>query len=112
MFHRVVHLRNQAAQRQVVIASTVEGQREDGDIVDRSGFDQWKGYPMRHAVLIRTQLLGDLYQTRVRIGAHLEANDRQGLAFPRLRIEVLHPGHFPEQFLHRPRSSFLDLSSR
>ena len=112
LLHRIINLGHQATQGQVVVSPAVEGQRQDGDIVDGTGLDQRESHPMRHPVPIGAEFFRHLHQTGIGIRAHLEADDGQGLPFPGLRVEVLHAGHLPEQFFHGSCGPLLDLLRR
>ena len=75
LLHRVVHLRHEPAQGQVVVARAVKREREDGHVVNAPGLDERPRDAVRDAVEVRAQLLGEPREARVRVGADLEARD-------------------------------------
>ena len=108
LLHRVIHLRHQPAQREVIVARAVERQRQDRHVVDGLGLDEREGDAVRDAVEVRLQLLVELHQAALHVLAHLEAHDDQALAGARGGVDVFDAGDFPEQLLHRPGGALLD----
>ena len=80
LLHRVVHLRNEAAQRQMIIPRAVESQREDGHVVNGLGLDERCRNTVRNAVEVLLQLLVQLHDAALHVFTDLEAHDDQTLA--------------------------------
>ena len=105
----VVHLGGQAAQGEVVVGFRVEGEGEDGHVVDAVRLDERSRDAVRDAVEVGLQLLVEADDGLLEIGAHVETGDEQALAGGGGGVDVFHPGQFVEQLLHGHGQPLLDL---
>ena len=103
-----VDLGGEAAQGQVIVAGTVEGEGEDGDIVDAAGLDDGWRHAHRNAVEIGAEFFRHLDEAAVRVFADLEADNDERFAVAGGAVEVFDSGDFPEQFLHGAGGAFFD----
>ena len=108
LLHRVVHLRDEPAQREMIVARAVKREREDRHVVNGLGLDERRGNAVRDAVEVLLQLLVQLHEAALHVLADLEAHDDQALAVARGGVDVFHAGNFPEQLFHRARGALLD----
>ena len=112
LLHRVLKLSGKASQRDEIVMITVQGQREDGHVVDRLRLDQRSSDARGDTVEIRLELVIEPHERFLHIRADIETNDDEALARPRNRVDVFHARDFPEQLLHRGSDAFLDLLGR
>jgi hypothetical protein len=108
----IIDLSHDAPQHLVIVPLAMEGQRQNRHIIDGSGLDEWEGNAGRNAVNVGSQFLREPHQACLGIGTDLEANDGQGLRLAAGGIHVFYSGDFPQEFLHRPRGTFLHLTRR
>ena len=108
LLHRIVHLRHQPAQREMVVTRAVKRERENRHVVNGLGLDERRGNAVRNAVEVLLQLLVQLHDAALHVLADLEAHDDQALAGARGGVDVFDAGNFPEQLFHRARGAFLD----
>src|SRR6478735_706199 len=109
LLYRVIHLGDQAPQREVVVARAVERQREDRHVVDRLRLDEWSAHTWGDAIVVRTQLFGEPHKAALDIFADKETDDELAFSGTRGRVDILHTRNFPEQLLHRAGGALLDL---
>ncbi len=109
LFDRVIHLRHQAAQGQVVILRTVKCQGENRHVVDGPRLDHWKRDAPWNPVKIGLQLLIELNKAVLDIFTDLEAHNSETFTRFGSRVYVFDPWNFPKQLFHGACRSFLDL---
>ena len=88
-----------AAELVVVGGVAVEGQGDDGHVVDAHGLDHPAGHAGGHLVDIGEDLVIDLEEAGLEIFPNLELGGDDGEAVPGLGIEVFQALHLPEFFL-------------
>jgi len=108
-FDLVVELGGEPAQREVVVRGAVQRECEHRHVVDGARLDQRRADAGRDAVEIGLELLVEAHERGLQIGADLETHDGHHAAGAGGRVEVLHAGDFPEQFLHRARGAVFHL---
>ena len=99
----VDHQGGHAPQGEVVLAAAVEGQGEDGHVVDAPGLEQGRGGARGDPVQVGVELLVELDDGLLLVPAHQEADDDQGLAGAGGGVDVFHPGELTGEFLEGPR---------
>ncbi len=104
----VVHLGGQAAQGEVVVGFRVEGEGEDGHVVDAVRLDERPRDAVGDAVEVGLQLLVEADDGLLEVRAHVEAGDEQTLPGGGGGVDVFHPGQFVEQLLHGHGQPLLD----
>ncbi len=77
LLHRVIHLRGQPPQREMIVMRTVNRQRQNRHVVNRPRLDERRGNAVRNLVEIRLQLLVQLHQAAFHVFADLEPHDDQ-----------------------------------
>ena len=77
LFHRVVELGGEAAEREMVVVGAVEGEGEDGDVVDAFGFDERLADSGRDAVEVGAEFFGDFDEALLGVLADFEADDHE-----------------------------------
>ena len=85
----VLHLAGDGAKLVAVVVRAPQGQREDGNIVDRARLDDGLRNSGRHAVEVRIELAVDLDERIFLRRADQEAHDHQALAGAGGRVHVL-----------------------
>ena len=80
LFHRVIDLRCDAPKREMIVAFTVEGERENGDVVDGPRLDHRVTDAVRDAIEVRLKFLVEFGETVLRVLADLEPHDDEALA--------------------------------
>ncbi len=72
ILERIVNLSSQATEREVVIPIAVEGERENGNVIYGTWFDQRPGDTMRDAVVIGLQLLFEVDDRILQVLANIK----------------------------------------
>ena len=93
----------------MILGPAVQGQGQDGHIIDGAGLDQWGAHARGNAVKVGLKLLVEPDEGRLDVSADDEADDDQRIARARCGVEVFDPGHLPEQLFHRPGDTILHL---
>ena len=85
----------------VVGLIAVQGQGDDGHVVDAHGLDHPARHAGRHLIDIGKGLVVDLEEAGLQVLAHLELGGDHGVAVAGLGVEVFQTLHLPELFLQR-----------
>src|SRR5688572_6231751 len=96
----------------VVVARSPERHGGDRYVVDRPWLDDGRRRARRDAVEVGLQLLIEAHERPFLVLADQKPDDDHRLSGARRGIEVFDAGHFPQQFLHRPRDALLDFRRR
>ena len=83
----------------VVGGVAVQGQGDDGHVVDAHGLDHPARHALGHLVEVGEDLVIDLEEAGLQVFPHLELGGDDGKPVPGLGIEVFQALHLPEFFL-------------
>ena len=80
LFDGFIHLGGETAEGEVIVAGAVEGECEDGHVVDALWLHDGHGDAHGHAVEVGAELFGEFYETAFGVFADFEAHDDEALA--------------------------------
>ena len=83
----------------VIGGVAVQGQGDDGHVVDAHGLDHPARHALRHLVVVGEDLVIDLEEAGLQVFPHPELGGDDGKPVPGLGIEVFQALHLPEFFL-------------
>jgi len=105
----VVQLGGEPAEGEMVVGGAVQGEGEHRDVVDGARLDEGRPHAGRNAVVVGLQLLVEPHEALFWILTDLEPDDDKRGPGTGGGVEILHPGDFPEQFLHGAGDAILHL---
>jgi len=98
-----------AAQLVAIVPLAIEGDGEDGHIIDGPELDEGLARPLRDKVEVGVHLVVGSNDGLFLRGIHEEPNDGHGAAGHGGRVYVLDVGYLPQELLHGGRDPLLDL---
>jgi len=103
-------LRGDAAQFEIAVALAGKSESQNRHVVDGARLHQRLRSTRRDQVEVGVQLLVQPHDARLFILAHQKAHHRHGHAGAGRRVDILHTGDLPQQFLHRLGDPLFDFA--
>ena len=105
----LIELGRESTKRQMILRLAVQGEGENGHVINRAGFDQRLADPGRDAVEVGLQFLVQSDERGLDVGADDKPHNNHGTAGGGRRVEVFHIGNFPQEFFHGPGDAVFHL---